>query len=163
MAFSIEDYLEHHRPVVPAFAEPSDETGWFQIKGEPVRFRPPRACDQARVSGRETAWLELRRSCVKPATVPARLMRRVEGALDKIAPILSRPLDAYCSECGAAMRVYFDVLDFLLAEFRGQAAFIYEDVRALAMKFHWDESAILEMPSKRRAHYADLANQTGVI
>ena len=163
MSFSIDAYLDHYRPSVPTFVEPGEQDGWFQLKGERVQFRPPRARDQARVSGRDAGWLELRRSCVQPETAPAKVMRRVEGALDKIAPILSRPLDAECSECGVKMPVYFDVVSFLLAELRGQAAYIFEDVQALAVHFHWQEASILAMPSRRRARYVELTSQTGAM
>jgi len=158
LSFSIDAYLEHRRPGARRGAvEPAEEPGWYRLRGEDIQFRLPRASDQIRGDGNPA---ELRTVCVRPAKSPARLIRRVEAALDAMAPILSGQLDASCAECGRVTPVYFDVLGFVLAELRSEAAFIYEDVRTLAMKFHWQEPAILEMPAKRRARYVELAEES---
>jgi hypothetical protein len=73
-----------------------------------------------------------------------------------IAPVLSDVVRGLCPECGIAFDMHFDVQSFVLAELRGQAAFLYEDMHLLAGRYHWSEEAVLQIPSRRRAHYAAL-------
>jgi len=52
---------------------------------------------------------------------------------------------------------WFDPMHFTLRELRAGAAFVYEDVCAIARVTHWSEAEILALPAVRRARYADLA------
>ena len=76
--------------------------------------------------------------------------------MDAMAPSLSDALKGSCPECGAALEMYFDVQQFVLRELRDQATFLYEDVHLVASQYHWPESSILDLPSRRRAQYAEI-------
>jgi hypothetical protein len=52
--------------------------------------------------------------------------------------------------------MYFDVQQFVLRELRDQATFLYEDVHLVASQYHWPESGILDLPSRRRVQYAEM-------
>jgi hypothetical protein len=155
MAFRISEYLAHHRPRTPRGLEMAEETGWFRLRDTPVSFRLPTGADQAAVAGRRDAEREMVRRCVRPAGAAARLVRRAETAMEVLAPRLSRELEGACLECGAKVTLYFDVQQFTLLELRDQSVHLYEDVHLLASSFHWPEEAILALPQRRRALYAE--------
>jgi hypothetical protein len=71
-----------------------------------------------------------------------------------MAPVLSDAVQGRCPKCGGSFDMYFDVQSFVLSELRGQASFLYEDMHLVASRYHWAEHEILEMPVRRRAHYA---------
>jgi hypothetical protein len=144
--------------------QPADEPGWFRLaEAGPVRFRLPTAADQVAVTGLPDAAAELARRCIRPAELPARLRRRVEAALEALAPSLSCDLKGRCPECGAPLTVQYDARWFCLQELRQRAAFLYEDVDAVARRYHWSEADILALPHARRVAYAELARRAGEV
>ena len=157
IAFSAADYLEHNEPEPPEGVVPLDEDGWFGLEETNVSFRLPRCGDLVELAGREDAAAELVRRCVRPARVSARRLRRVEEAMEALAPSLSRELDARCPECGHAFVVEFDVQRYCATELRRHALSVFDDVNAIATAYHWPESEILELPRERRIRYAELA------
>ena len=152
-----------------AVAELANEPGWFHVakiseqvgasETGQVSFRLPTAADQLAVIGSLDAEQELARRCIRPTDIPARLRRRVEAAMEALAPSLSSDLQGSCPECGANVTMHFDARWFCLRELRDRAAFIYQDVDVLARRYHWSETEILALPHIRRAAYADLARQ----
>ena len=72
------------------------------------------------------------------------------------APSLSGEIDGVCPECGARLRFFFDVEQYVLLELRQQAAFVYQDTHLLAKHYHWPESRILAIPRNRRMQYAEM-------
>lgn len=161
VSFSIGDYLARHKPGVPRGVERSGEPSWFQLKEEPVKFRLPSAADLADVAGHVKPERELVRRCLQPADVTARVRRRVEAAMESLAPPLSRELRGECPECHTMMAIYFDVPQFVLRELRDQAAFVYQDVHLLALHYKWHEDTILALPRDRRIQYAETLRQEG--
>jgi hypothetical protein len=172
--FGIEEFLTHHTPQADGSTDGSwtleagDEPGWFCLAGaadDPellrISFRLPTATDQLGVTGQPGAENKLARECIRPADVPARLLRRVESAMEALAPSLSSDLQGLCPECGNTVIVRFDARRFCLGELRNRAAFVYQDVDVLARRYHWSETAILALPHLRRAAYAELARQVG--
>ncbi len=158
-SIQIDEYLDHHRPRRVRNAELSDESGWFRLRSAPVLFRLPTVADQLAVAGRARPVQALIQRCIRPADVAPRLVRRVETAMDALAPSLAHELEGVCPECGTTVNVYFDPRQFTLQELRGQAAFIMQDVHLLAAYYHWPESHILALPRSRRLHYAEMVRQ----
>jgi hypothetical protein len=159
VAFRISEYLAHHRPTPARGAEPSEEVGWFRLRHTSVSFRLPNGADLVAVARQPQPERALIRRCVRPTTLPARLLHRVERAMEALAPALSHDLQGDCPDCGTRATIYFDVQQFTLSELRQHAAFIYEDVHLLATQYHWPEAEILALPRNRRARYVELARQ----
>jgi hypothetical protein len=158
ISFSIEAYLEHHRPQSAAGAVPADEPGWYRLVGERVvELRLPRAADQLAIARAPEPEEALLRRCVRPAEIPATTRAAVEAAMDAMAPSLLSDLEGRCPECGATVEASFDPLVFTLRELRDRAGSVYEDVCTIAHHFHWGEAEILSLPAPRRARYAELA------
>ena len=87
--------------------------------------------------------------------------KSVEAAMEALAPSLLSELEGRCPECGASVACDFDPLQYTLRELRDQAAFVYQDVLAIAGHTHWSEAEILALPAVRRARYAELAQARG--
>lgn len=176
ISFGIDQYIAHHIPAHPVSsgkgwrAEPSDEAGWFcltatsdsVIEGE-VLFRLPTAADQLAVAALTNAVNELVRRCIRPADVPARQRRRVEAAMEAMAPSLSRNLLGVCPECQSKVTVFFDARRYCLRELRDGAGFVYRDIDVLARRYHWAETDILALSRIRRSNYAEFARQEGAV
>lgn len=157
--FQVSDYLAHHTPHRPRFVEPAAEPGWFQMRDTSIVFRLPTGADQMSAASHPDAEQELIRRCVRPETISRRQLRRVEKAMEAMAPNLAQNLQGQCSECGAIVEVFFEPQQFILRELKDQAAFIYEDIHLLALYYQWSEAAILSLPRQRRMHYAEMIRQ----
>jgi hypothetical protein len=158
--FSIAAYLDHHRPDMPEGVWPADDRDWYRLAGEDVEFRAPQASDQIAIARAAEPEQELLRRCVRPTPVTEDLRERVEAALELMAPTLCSDLQGVCPACGAAVEASFDPLRYTLRELRDRAAFVYEDVCAIAHHFHWSEAEILALPAARRSRYAELAGRS---
>jgi hypothetical protein len=157
--FSIDAYVDHHHPSMPARLLAAGEPGWFRLQGGDVEFRVPRASDQVAIALEPRPEQALLLRCTRPAAIPAPARRRVEAAMEALAPSLLSELRGTCPECGAAVACNFDPLQYTLLELRDQAAFVYEDVYTIAERTHWSEAEILALPTARRGRYAELAQQ----
>jgi hypothetical protein len=170
ISFTIDAYLAHHRPRgVPLRGRGwtvelcAEEPGWFRLdpSGRPPSacFRLPTAADQASVFGLADAEQALVRLCIRPPELPVRLRGRIETALAALAPRLDSDLQGVCPDCSTMITVRFEARRYCLQEMRDRARFVYDDIDALAQRYHWSERAILGMPNARRASYAELARQ----
>lgn len=166
IAFGIEAYLTHHAPRAPRLrhcrvAPSLDAPGWFDFHGaeKPARFRLPTAGDERDVAGRPDALATLAERCLAPTPFPGPFRHAAEAAMAALAPSLAGPLVGTCPECGEEVAVQFDPRRFVLAELRVRADFVAAEVDALAARYHWTERAILNLPSARRAAYADMARR----
>ncbi len=157
--FRIGEYLAHHRPSTARGVEAAEEAGWFRLRNTNVSFRLPTTVDQILVTQAHKPEHELIQRCIRPADVPARLVKRVETAMEALAPSLSQDLQGQCPKCETSVNMYFDVLQFVLSELRDQAAYLYEEVHTLALHYHWSQAEILALPRSRRARYAELLQQ----
>lgn len=155
----VEAYLDHHRPRRVRNIEVSDEPGWYRLHGAEIFFRLPTSADQLAVAGQAEPVAALIQRCVRPANLSARLRKRVENAMEALAPSLAHEMQGMCPECGSPVNIYFDPRQFTLQELRGQAAFIIQEVHLLAFYYHWPESHILALPRSRRLHYAEMVRQ----
>jgi hypothetical protein len=173
IAFSIEDYLAHHHPKPP---EPrgrgrmwrvlacTDEPSWFTLAPDTpesahaaARFRLPTVADQIQAARQHDPEAALARVCIRPERIAAPLRRRVEAAMQAMAPALAGELGGRCPDCRATVAARFDPRRYCLRELRDRARYIYEDVDVLARRYHWTEDSILAMPNARRAGYVEFA------
>ena len=159
VSFYIPDYLTHHAPHQPRGVKPDAEPGWFQFQDGTISFRLPVVADRVAIAHHPHPKQELIQRCIRPPDLKARQLRRVENALEAIAPSLAGTLQGKCVECGADVEIFFDPQQFTLRELRNQAAFIYEDIHLLAFYYQWSEAEILALPRHRRMQYAETLRQ----
>jgi hypothetical protein len=152
--FGISDYLAYHAARTPRGVASSSEEGWYQLQGRDLLFRLPSGADQADALRAPNPERELIRRCLRPADAPARVRALAQDAMAAMAPVLSDAVQGRCPVCDGTFDMYFDVQSFVLAELRGQAASLYEEMHLLAGRYHWSEQDILQIPSRRRARYA---------
>ena len=162
VSFRLREYLSARKARVPRGLERTATQGWFTLAGEEVRFRLPIAADLLTLQHESTAHAALVRRCIEPANVPLRLRRRVENAMEAMAPRLSQAMLGSCPECNGGIRFYFDVLSFVLQELRNHAGTVYHDVHLLAFHYKWPERQILELPRARRMQYVQMLRDQGV-
>jgi hypothetical protein len=127
------------------------EPGGGAIGG--VRFRLPTAADACACEGRPDAAERLWATCVGDLPDPG-LRRRVERAMARFAPLLSRVVAAPCALCGTVLRTLIHVPTFVVGEIAWSARAIFEDVHLLASFYGWREADILALPRARRRRYA---------
>jgi len=156
ISFRIEDYLAHHRPARPRRVTGPDAAGWYTLGGA-ARLRVPTLADQIEAAGQADAPAWLARRCVAPGDLPARVRGRVDAALAALAPPLAGTVQGSCPECGAVVAPLFLARSYCLRELSERARFIYDDVDALAGRYHWAERDILALPYARRVRYAERA------
>ncbi len=159
VSFYIRDYLAHNAPRQPRGVQSDAEPGWFQFKESAISFRLPTVADQLAIAHHPSPKQALIQRCIRPSDLKARQVRRVENALEAIAPSLAGTLQGKCVECRAEVEIFFDPQQFTLRELRNQAAFIYEDIHLLAFYYQWSEAAILALPRHRRMQYAETLRQ----
>lgn len=155
VSFQIGDYLAHYQPRSRRGVEPADEPGWFCLKDLPVTFRLPTGADQVAIAHNSQPEKALLQRCVRPPDLPAKQCRRVEKAMEAMAPNLAQLLQGQCSECGAMVELLFDPQRFVLQELQNQAHFVYDDIHLLALYYQWSEAEILALPRSRRLYYAE--------
>lgn len=169
LSFGLGAYLAHHRPK-PArargrrwSAEPcEDEAGWYTLRDDAAsvaRFRLPTLGDQIAVEGLPGAASMLAERCIRLQDRSALTVPRIEAAMRAFAPALSGPIKGCCPDCATIINVYFDARLYCLQELSDHARFVYEDIDALAERYHWSETAILRLPNDRRTRYADHVRQ----
>ncbi len=157
LEFSIDQYLEHHRPRTPPKVSPTGD-GWFRLADDgDAEFRLPNVADQLAIASERRREQALLGRCVRPVDAAARSRRSIEAAMARMAPNLASDVEGSCPECGAKVAAYFDPLTYTLRELRDQAAFVYEDVCFISRFTHWTEADILAMPAARRTRYAEVA------
>jgi len=153
VGFSIRAYLAHHAPR-RLRGVTRDADGWLRLPDADVRFRVPTVADLLAVApGDERA---LRERCVDPPNVPAAVVRRVERALEALAPPLDGAVSGLCPECGSAVALSFEPAAYVLAELRQASHELDLHVHELAFAYHWTERAILELGRRRRTGYVAL-------
>jgi hypothetical protein len=151
VAFSIDTYLEHRRP--RAFRGlRAVEPPWFGLEGADVRFRVPTVADLAAAPDRAS----LVGLCVQPPQVAGAVLRRVERALDALAPSFDGVLEGLCPVCGAEVELWFAPIEYVLQELRDASASLFAQVHELALAYHWSEPEILGLDRRRRHGYVEL-------
>lgn len=157
VTFSIASYLEHDPPVTPTDVTHAIDEGWYRLTGEDVAFRVPCAADQLAIAWEDSPEEALLQRCIRPAAIADDVRRRVEEAMEALAPSLFSELQGTCPHCGATVQAEFDPVQYVLRELRARASSLYDEVCAIAHHYHWSEAEILALPAERRTRYADLA------
>jgi hypothetical protein len=152
--FSVDAYLAHHRPSRARNAAPDAETGWFRLTGRDVAFRVPTAADVLEAAEAPEPARALAELCIRGAR-SARDVRAAERAMAALAPTMRDDVEGPCPECGSTVLLDVDARELCLAELRFLAGAVQEDVHLLASSYHWSEREILDLPSARRASYAE--------
>ena len=161
LSFGLDAYLTHQRPRRKPATVTSQARGWFDLPvpgADPVQFRLPTLADQVAVWAMPNPAAALAARCIRPP-MPSRRTVRVEATMARLAPPLSGPIQGRCPDCGASIAARFEARGYCLRELRDRARFIYDDIDALAERYHWSEQAILTLPYARRALYAARARQ----
>jgi hypothetical protein len=165
VAFKVDEFVANRKPGNPRGIEGPDERGWFQMVGATVAFRLPSCGDVASIQDEaddaEKEGMAFASRCINPPGAPVRVVRRIDRAMQMIAAPLSGDLAGVCPECECALTIRFDVVSFVLREMRAHAAAIYQDIHLLALHYKWPEQKILELPRKRRMHYAEMIRGEG--
>ena len=168
LSFRLGDWLAHHRPRSRAprgrdwHAEPDGEPGWrlLMVRGAvAARFRLPTLADQIAVQEAADPAVALAERVMRPAGLPGRLRAKAEAAMAMLAPALSGPMRGQCPHCGATITALFQPRQYCLRELRERARFVYDDIDALAQRYHWTERAILRLPAARRSQYVERVRQ----
>jgi hypothetical protein len=154
ITFSLAAYLEHRRPRTPRGAEPAQST-WWRSRRYAVTFRAPTAADVLETAGdAQDPARALAEQCLR-GDLSFRPRRAAERALAVLAPTLRSEVQATCPECAADVRLDVDARELCLEELRFLGSAVLEDIHLIASEYHWSESEILELPSSRRAAYAE--------
>jgi hypothetical protein len=136
VSFRIADLLASQKPRLLRGVEKIDGNGFYRVSGEDMQFRLP-SCGELRDMDRTTnGELEVIRLCVQPPNLSARMRRRIERAMEALAPRFSRELTGECPECRAGMNFYFDVQQFVLRELRDHSVIIFKDIYLLALQYN---------------------------
>jgi hypothetical protein len=154
--FGIADYLDFNRPRSSPLAEPAEQPGWWRLRRTGTMFRLPTVGDVLAARAAGDARSALTAACVQ-GQVPGRALRAVERAMSRLAPVLRTIVRGQCPECAAPVDLDVDAPGLCLAELGFLAGTVLDEVHLLAATYHWTERAILELPSTRRAAYAERA------
>jgi hypothetical protein len=149
VSFGIPAYLDHHRPRSFRGAV-EDGSGWFALTGSEVRFRIPLIADL--VAGTFA-------DCVRPADLSAAEARRVDRALEAVAPRLDGELTGSCPACGRSVQLRFEPISYVIEELRDASAGLFAQVHELAYAYHWSEASILALDRARRRGYVALIRE----
>lgn len=157
IAFSIGDYLAHHRPRVPRNELIRKGSGWFGLPGSDVEFRFVTAGDLIEAMDSTKPKSALAQRTIRPAGASRSDVNRVQRIMASLCPSLSQEVQRKCPKCGEWIRLFFNVHSYVQRELAFEAAFLYQDVHVLATRYHWSEEKILSLPRARRLQYAEMA------
>lgn len=150
--FSLAAYADYHRPRSSRTAVPGEDGRW-RLRG--VTFRVPVVDDVLAAAHAGDPRAALLERCVNQS-VPARTARAIERAMAVLAPTLRADVSGSCPECEAPVLLDVDARELCLAELRGAATAVFDDVNLIASVYRWAEAAILDLPTARRRRYGDL-------
>lgn len=132
-----------------------------------VRFRLPTGRDQEE-AGSSTGIL---RRCLLEVSgrdltggpiagdIPQEIADRVPALMAELDPQALLNLDMRCTACETGFVVPFSPSAFLVREIVDRSKRLIAEVHALAMTYHWSESAILALPHRRRHAYLELLDR----
>jgi hypothetical protein len=150
IAFGIPDYLEHHRPRRVLMLS-RDDDGWLSFDGGDTRFRIPTIADM--LAELHDRGQTLRVRCLRPPNPTAKYLRRVDRALEALAPRLDGELSGTCPACGTVVELRFEPIGYVLEELRDACVGVYAQVHELALAYHWSEESILALDRRTRGRY----------
>jgi len=167
LSFSIEDITIERKPVLRrTFSIETDLYG--------VEFRLPTGAFQeeaAQVSSAAIDFDRLLAGCVTQIgestdvdatairALPIETRSRIEGAIQRLAPVLEIEFEAECPECGRAFLFPVDFTRFFFDQMKTNLRDLELEIHFLAKNYHWAESEILAMTRKKRKRYVSLLRQ----
>lgn len=149
VSFGIAAYLDHHRPR-PFRGAVEDDSGWFTLGDADARFRIPLVADLAAGTLAD---------CVRPADLSAAQARRVDRALDAVAPRLDGELTGSCPACERSVELRFEPIAYVIEEVRDASFGLFAQVHELARAYQWSEASILALDRTRRRGYVSLIRE----
>lgn len=155
--FSLRAFRAHRRPHAARGAKASAEPGWWELARDGATFRLPRAGDVLAAQEADDPAADLAARCVR-GSQGAATIRAAERAMAVLGPTLRQDVEGSCPDCAATVDLDVDVRELCLQELRFLAQSVLEDVDVLAGEYGWDEPAILDLPARRRAAYAELVH-----
>lgn len=171
---SVDAFIAHHQPSRYRGLRECGP-GWFTLAGLELRFRIPTVDDLIGVLEHPRATTLLIERCVEPvelATEPElatgpRLAsgqrRRIERALEALAPPLEGALSGTCPACGETIELRFEPLSYVLEELRDACGELFAQVHELAFAYHWSEQSILALERRRRHTYARMIDNEAAL
>jgi hypothetical protein len=84
----------------------------------------------------------------------------VPALMAELDPQAVLNLDMRCPSCGHDFVVPFSPSAFLVSEVVERSKRLIAEVHALAMTYHWSESAIVALPARRRHAYLELLERS---
>lgn len=154
IALQMNELSEHRRPRSPRNATPSHEPGWWSLGDGALEFRVPSAGEVLAAIPAPDPRARLAQLCMRGDRTTKR-QRAAERALEAIAPTLRTDVEGPCPECRDAVALDVDTRELCLHDLRFAAGAVLEETHLLASEYHWSEREILELPSARRATYAE--------
>jgi len=138
-----------------------------------VVFRLPTGADQeeaaflAATDPDAGAALILHR-CVKSVTkeddkpienLPTTVTTQLPTIMAELDPQAEITLNLSCPACGFKFSTVFDAATYLFQELVNRSRHLYQEVHLLAFNYHWSETEIMRMTSKKRHLYLGLLNE----
>ena len=149
LSLAIDAYLAPVRPSWPRGVEAiPGRDGWFRLSD--ASFRLPTVADQIVALHRRDGSRLLALRCIEAE--PA-LRGRVERAMAAMAPEVSRPIAGTCPACNTDVQAGLHLPTLVMAELRGAAYSVLNDVHQIASAYGWNETTILALPGSRRQDY----------
>jgi hypothetical protein len=151
MQFQIDDMLALARPRMPSGVAPADREGWYRL-GDAM-FRLPVISDMLEAAPTPSPARALAVACMDNAG-PA-LRRRIERAMEAMAPEVSRMIAGTCPACANTVETRFSAVAVVIAEMKRNARDLHDDVDVIARAYHWPQAEILSLPQERRRAYVE--------
>jgi hypothetical protein len=79
-----------------------------------------------------------------------------EKVLSRLDPLSHLEILGKCINCHANVRAEIDPAAYWLSALRMDSANLLQDIHRLALRYHWTEKEILDLPEVRRQAYLDL-------
>jgi hypothetical protein len=160
-AIDVAECLEAATPKpVPGVADDPGRPGWRRL-GE-ASFRLPSVADQIAATASARPELRMAELCLDATARRAPHRARVERAMARLAPLISRVFPGLCPSCGAAVEIAFAVARVVMVEMRRAAAAAHDEIDLIARAYHWPEADILALPQPRRRAYAERIRSAGL-
>jgi hypothetical protein len=158
------------RPSYPDIQQSYETTVGENGSAYRVRFRLPTGADQEAAAGLAhtdppAAADLLLRHCVEqviPADdrpveeLPPAVASQLPATLAELDPQAELMLNLTCPICGHAFSTLFDTAAYFFQELASRANYLYREVHLLAFHYHWSETEIMAMTSRKRRLYLDL-------
>ena len=139
-----------------------------------VRFRLPTGADQESAAamshlGLEVAANLLLERCVENVftedgeivdSMPPQILDMLPDAMAEADPQAELILNLVCPVCRSAFFAIFDTSTYFFQELQSRAKHLHREVHLLALYYHWSETEIMAMSTRKRRLYLGLLEQT---